>query len=540
MSDRWLRPGVGGWLIAAGALLLLVGLPSVTLVGNAIADGAGPLLALASDRALEAWRNSLIVAAAVTVLAVIGGTGAALLTERVHVRGRGALRIGMLLPLLVPDFVAGLSWQQAYAPRGLVDDAVGLSFPWLFGPVGVIVVLAAGAVPLAYLVIAAGLATRAEPELERAARASGAGRFDVWRSVTIPLAAPSIGAAATLVMVTSMNAFAIPTLLGTPDRFVTMTTRIYRDLAFAADSESFSRVLALSVLLAGSTLLVIGVADRLLPGRGPTRSGVAVTRHATTGRAAALPALLLWAYVALATVLPLIALLLTALTRGIGVAPIPANWTTEHFAEALGPRFLPAISTTLLLAALAATGALALGALVVAAGRRFGGRLLGTAVSGTFAIPGTVLAVAILLAYGGLLRDTLWIILMAYLAKFWAVAHRPISGAVDLMSPEPVRAARASGAGPITVLRTISIPLLRPSLVAAWLLVFLFSLHEVTMSILLYGPRTQTMAVVILNLQQLGDPTVTSALAVLLTALTFVGATPLLVRRGALQRLGWE
>ena len=540
MAERAGGPAVGAWILVAGALLLLVVLPLVTLVANALADGAGPLATLASDTAIEAWRHSVLVAAAVTVLAVVGGVVGALVTERTDVRGRTLLRLGMVLPLLVPDFVAGFSWLQAYAPGGLTDDLAGVSLPWLAGPIGVVAVLAAGAVPLVYLVVASGLATRAEPELEQAARASGGGRLVAWRTVTIPLAAPSIAAAAALVMVTSMNAFAIPTLLGTPDGFVTMTTRIYRDLAFAADSEAFSRVLALSVLLAGSTLVVMGLADWLLPRATATRTGAPSSSAAGFRRGSWLPAAPLWLYLAVTTAAPLVAVLLTAVTRGIGLPPVPANWTLDHFGEALSSQFATAIGNTLLLAVLAATGALLLGALVAGLGRRHGGRTLGTAVSASFAVPGTVLAVAVLLAYGGLLRDTLWLVLIAYLAKFWALAHRPIGGAVDLMPSEPMHAARASGAGVTTATRTIMIPMLWSTLAAAWLLVFLFALHEVTMSVLLYGPGSQTMAVLILNLQQLGDPTVTAALAVMLTLLTLLAALPLLARRRLLRRLKWR
>jgi iron(III) transport system permease protein len=71
--------------------------------------------------------------------------------------------------------------------------------------------------------------------------------------------------------------------------------------------------------------------------------------------------------------------------------------------------------------------------------------------------------------------------------------------------------------------RTITIPLLLPALAGAWLVVFLFGLHEVTMSSLLYGPGSETLAVVILNLRQLGDVPVTAALAVLLTGLVLLG-----------------
>jgi iron(III) transport system permease protein len=149
----------------------------------------------------------------------------------------------------------------------------------------------------------------------------------------------------------------------------------------------------------------------------------------------------------------------------------------------------------------------------------------------TFAVPGSALAVAVLLAWGPWLRDSLLIILVAYLAKFWALAHRSAAGSIDNLDRDLVRAARSSGAGPLLVLQRILGPLLRPALGAAWLLVFLFGLHELTMSSLLYGPGTATLAVVTLNLQQLGDVTVTAALAVMLTLPGLAAAVPLLQRR---------
>jgi iron(III) transport system permease protein len=67
-----------------------------------------------------------------------------------------------------------------------------------------------------------------------------------------------------------------------------------------------------------------------------------------------------------------------------------------------------------------------------------------------------------------------------------------------------------------------------------------FGLHEVTMSSLLYGPGTATLAVVVLNLQQLGDPGATAALALVLTALVGVASLPLLRSGRALGWLGWR
>jgi iron(III) transport system permease protein len=142
--------------------------------------------------------------------------------------------------------------------------------------------------------------------------------------------------------------------------------------------------------------------------------------------------------------------------------------------------------------------------------------------------------VAVLLAYGGALRNSLLIILVAYVAKFWALGHRQLSGSLDRLPQDALRAARASGAGSWTTLRTIAAPMLRPSLVAAWVVVFVFGLHELTMSTLLYGPGTSTLAVHVLNVQQLGDPTVSAALAVILTLLVGAAVIPmLLLGRGA-------
>jgi iron(III) transport system permease protein len=151
----------------------------------------------------------------------------------------------------------------------------------------------------------------------------------------------------------------------------------------------------------------------------------------------------------------------------------------------------------------------------------------------TFAVPGSALAVAVLLAYGARLRDSLLLILVAYLAKFWALGHRPIAGSLENLPLDAVRAARASGAGAATTLRTVVVPMLWPAVAAAWVLVFLFSFHELTMSALLYGPGSETLAVVILNLRQIGDVTVTAAMAVLLTLVVLAAGGLLgLTRRG--------
>ena len=529
---RW--PAVGIW--TAGLLLaLLVLVPLFELFRGAIGEGwASAGEAFRGTGTGTAVVNTLWTGTVATGIAVLLGATAAFVTERLSVPARNWLRLGLLLPLVTPPFVSALSWAQAYGPGGLTDDFGGFVLPGLFGGPGVVIVIAVNVIPLVYLIVAAGLATRVAPDLERAARAAGAGGREVFRLVTLPLLRPALLGAAALAFVVAVNSFGIPAVLGLPAGFGTMTTRIYQDLARSAAPAAFTRVLVLAAALVVVTVTVVAVADRRFGlARTVVRTAGPVGTKMVAGRRAWWPALGLWAYVAFTGLVPLTALVASSLTKAVGLSPVPANWTLANFGEALTGSYGAALGRSVFLAVIAATLVVLLGGLAASLAQRRGGRSIGSAAILTFAVPGSALAVAVLLAYGPWLRDTLLIILVAYLAKFWALGHRSIAGSADAIPPDLYRAARSGGAGPITALRTVIVPLLRPALAVAWAIVFLFAFHELTMSTLLYGPGSETLAVVILNLRQLGDVTVTSAMAVLLTALVLVAFLPVLaMRRG--------
>jgi iron(III) transport system permease protein len=523
----------------AVALVGLIGLPLLRLVGIAFGAGGGAVLATLTDPAVgRAILNTAWTGALVSILAVASGAAIAIATERGNLPGRAWLRAGVLLPLLCPPFVTAFGWTRAYGPRGLADLLTGFQVPGLFGPVGIVLVLAVSSMPLAWLIVGSALASRVEPDMERAARAAGAGPWTTLRTVTLPLLSPAILSALVVTFVFAINAFGVPAILGTPAGFATITTRLYQDLARSSDPASFAEAGVLAATLVVVALAVVGPADAWLTGRVAARTGEgaggSTTGHRAGGLGRQVAALALAGVILLVTIVPLVAVLLTALTRAVGLAPIPANWTLANFGEAIDGRFLDGLVHSFGLAVAAATIVLPLGGLIAVLGRRGpGSGVLRSATTLGFALPGSALAVAVLLAYGGLLRDTLAIILVAYVAKFWALGQRQVGGSLDRLPADLIRAARASGAGPIVALRSIAAPILRPSLVAGWLIVFLFALHELTMSSLLYGPRTATLSVVVLNAQQLGDPTVSAALAVLLVGLIGIVAVPLaLVARG--------
>jgi iron(III) transport system permease protein len=527
--QRWLRdPLPAAVLLVALATALVVVLPLVRMAQTAWTEGSGDFGDVLSRPGLDrAVVNSVLLALAVTLLAVPGGAMLAITLRNPDLPGRGLLRVGVLLPVLVPDFVLAYSWLRSYGQAGFTDDLLGIAWSGLQGPVGVTVVIAVNAVPVAYVVSAVGLAARAEPSLERAARAAGAGSLTVLRTITLPLLRPALATAAVLVFVLTLGSFAIPQVMGSPAGFATITTRIYANLSRSSDPAAFIEAILLALLLVAIAVVVVAPADQVL---GPR---LRVTRAATTDPAASargrrpsdrLVAATIGGYLLLAVGLPLVALMSAALTQAVGLSPAPANWTLDNFRAALTARNGEALGRSLLLALAAASVLVVLGGCVAALERTRFGRGTGTLVMLTFVLPGSTLAVGLLITYGRWLGDTVLIILLAYLAKLWAFAHRPISGALDRLPPDEVFASRVSGASPLVALRTVVLRPLAPALVAAWLVCFLTALHEVTMSSLLYGPGNETLAVVVLNSAELGQVGQTAALSVVLTLLLLVPA----------------
>ncbi len=526
LQPRRAMIAVAGVTVALAALVVV---PLVELVRVALEGGpSGVRDSLRAPGAPLAIVHTLVIAAIVTIVSVTAGTICAIAVERRTGRLRTGLRLLLASPLIIPEFVLGLAWSQAYGPAGVGDQIAHLTIPGLLGPLGIALVLAVHSLPLAYLAMTAGLAARADPDAERAARISGAGRWTVLRTVTLPLLRLPLLAAGVLVFVSAVGSFAVPQVLGTPAGFATMSTLVYQDLALSAAPEAFRDLTVVALAMALIVLVVVGAADRWLgtwnatvnrPTSGPI--GVATPRSGgsvLTGVVAA--------YVAVAVGVPIIALVLTALARAPGLPPTPAHWTWANFTSAFAGPTATAIAHTVLLAVAAALLVPAMGALVAVASLDRWRATLATTVTLAFAVPGSALAVGVLIGYGRWLTGSVVIILLAYLAKFWVLGHRPVQAALDRLPPDLVRAARTSGARPITAVRTVVLPPLRVALVTAAALAFLLATHELTMSTILYGPGSETFAVVILNQQDLGDIGATAALAVVLTipAVVFAAA----------------
>jgi iron(III) transport system permease protein len=243
----------------------------------------------------------------------------------------------------------------------------------------------------------------------------------------------------------------------------------------------------------------------------------------------------------------LAAITLASITKILGLPPALGNLTLDHFSEALfsSPTTLRAIRNSLLLAVLAGLIITILGAVIGYLAERAkvkGGRAADALATFPFALPGTVIAAAVLLAYirpiGPLtLFNTLWIIWLAYLMRYLAFGVRATTGPLSLMDRSLEEASRICGASSRTTFRRIVLPMLLPALFGGFFLVLIPTLRELTISVLLWSPGNETIGVVVFNLQEAGETQAAAAVAVLM--LMLVGVINVAMRRLSGGRVGY-
>jgi iron(III) transport system permease protein len=535
--SRWL--GLGAWLVpvvffAIGPILLLL------LWGVRALDG-GALASLAGEGG--ALGNTLLIASGAAALAFGLGTPLALLLFRTDLPLRGAFGVLFTLPSAIPAFIWGMGWLSLASPRaGYLNRLLGEGTLDIYGRAGIAFVEGLSGLPLVLLAGAAAL-RRVDPALEEAARVCGASPLRALLAITLPLTLPSLLSGAVMVFLMAASAFGVPYLLGVsaspPTRV--LTTRIY-ELVLLGGGQGLARaaVLATALLLL-TPLALLGTWALGRSGRVRLSAGKGVSpRLFPLGRARLPAALGVGALGALLVLLPLGAILLTSLQRSFGAELAWEGLTLTHWSGVLlEPRTLRATARSLLLAA--GAGLLVCGLGLAGAVLRRDFRRLGAGVEALavwpYAVPGTVLALALLVAFSRDLRfilldrvalvlalaHTPWLLLIAYVAKYLALGTRNSAEALAQIDPSLAEAARVSGAGPLRAFVDAPLPLLRPALAVAFLLAFLACATELTMSVLLVPAGSEVLGTLLFELQSYADPAAAAVLACAFVVLVLLG-----------------
>ena len=547
-ASRWV--GLGAWLVPV--LFFAIGPVAVLLLRSAGAMSSVALSSLAAETG--ALGSTLVISLGAAAFALAAGAPLSILLFRTDLPLRGAFTALFTLPTAIPPFIWGMGWLLLASPRaGYLNRLLGEGTLDIHGAAGIAFVMGLSGLPLVLLAGAAAL-RRVDPALEEAARVCGASPVRALLATTVPLAMPSLLSGAVMVFLMTASAFGVPYILGvsaSPPARV-LTTRIY-ELILLGGEENLARAVVLAAILLLFTPLALWANWALgRSGRVRLSAGKGVSpRPFPLGRARRGATVAVGAMGALLVLLPLGAVVLTSVQRSFGAELAWESLTLVHWSGVLfEPRTLRAAGRSLLLAA--GAGVLVCGfglasAVLRRQFRRFGAGVEALAVW-PYAVPGTVLAIALLIAFSRELRFVLldrvafvlalahtpWLLLIAYAAKYLALGTQNSSEALAQIDPSLVEAARVSGAGPLRAFIDAPLPLLRPALVAAFVLAFLACATEITMSVLLVPAGSEVLGTLLFELQSYADPSAAAVLACAFVALVLLGQGLLaLVRRRA-------
>ena len=534
-ADPVLGVRVAVWVFVAAAIIA----PLATVV--ALGANGRHIGQLLDDDIAGAAINSVVSAGCSALFAVVLATAMALFLDRTDLPGRGSLRLILLSPLLIPPFVGAIAWTGLLGPSGMVNrfwtDHVGDPLWNIYGGDGVVFLLTVHSYPMAYLIISTAL-RRIPGDLEQVARIGGASPWQAMRTVTIPLLRPALLAAFTLTAVGNLADFGIPALVGLPERYTTLSTMVYRYIQSGTVDRPLEVVSTIGVALLALAVLAV-VTDRGLSRRHRQLDGaVTARRQIRLGRARVPAGVAAWVVGLGLTVLPVLALATQALLPAPGVPLTWDNLTLDSMVAAVtAPGTSVGVKNSLILAVgagvVCAVAGLAIGVLTTRTRSRDNAGLDLTVMLPQ-AVPGLVIAVGwlILGRYTGLF-DTRWVILCAYVTAFLAVVVQAVRAPLSTTSESLEEVARTSGASRLRALRDVPWAMTVPAAVTGGVLVAVTAVRELTMSVLLVAPGTQTLGVSIFNLQQAGDYNAASALSLLVALVGIAGLGAVTASRAA-------
>src|SRR2546422_3438292 len=551
-------PALRGDVVLVGAAVLvlayLTAVPLAMLLLGSVSTSGSPLdfrfttrwleRVLTDEASLELLGNSIAYAGGSAVLAFAVGTGIAWTVERSDVPRRSLWYGLALVPLIVPGIIHTIAWLFLLSPEiGWINAPLKAWFGFSISAYtlpGMIWIEGLHSAPLAFVLMGAAFRTM-DPSLEEAAAASRADPWKTLRRVTLPLLLPTAASVVLILFVRTLESFEVPAIIGLPGRVFVYTSRIYLSLKQYPPNYGLMAAYA-------SVLLAISVLGLLLHRR--------VTRHAErfatiTGKAyrprrvelgrfryVALGGLGL--YAALAIALPFVVLLYSSFVQVYNVPSLDSlrQLTLANYSFVLEDDVTrQAITNSLFLAVVSATLVVGLTAVIawISVRTRTPGRgLLDFLAFVPIAIPGIVLGVSLVWLYSTIqigIYGTIWILIIAYVTRYLPYGIRSMSGGLAQIHKELEEASTAAGARWWPTFRRVTIPLLRPALLAAWIYVFIVSLRELSAGILLYSTQSVVLAIRIFDMRESGQYTAIAALSVMMIVV-------LVIMVALLQRVG--
>jgi iron(III) transport system permease protein len=530
------------WIVLAAVLIFLVVNPLFRLVQLSLQDAdtgeftlLNYLTAYSRPRYIMATWNSLQLGFWVTVLCLIFAVPIAWAVSRTDMPCKGLIRLMILGAFVTPPYLGSIAWILLAGPNSgwlnrvwmaLTGAQEGLFNIYSFA--GLAFNIAIYSFPYLFIFTSAALDV-VSSEMEDAANILGAGTLRTTLRITLPLVLPAIMAGAIVTFLESIALFGTPALIAIPARFNVVTTQL---LQFFGEPIRAEVAAAYAVPLLLITVVLFGFQRWLIRRRG----FVALTGKGGERRLIALGP---WRWVmlgyallllSLSVLLPYTVLAQAALSKAWGRGFSLDNLTLGNFRYLLFEHDTAAQSVinSFTFAAAAACIAIVL-ALSIAyiVSRRLlpWAGVLSFVAMAPFVVPGIVLAIAFYAAYAPpplALYGTATILILAFATRFLPIGYANADAALRSINPEMEDAVRILGGGRLTAIRHVLAPLMQRSLIGAWLLVFIPATRELSTAMFLYGPKTRTMSVMLMDMSEEGNFENLAALGFLLLASTLI------------------
>ena len=539
-------------LVLASALILI---PVVYLLYGSLRSAApgapGGQFTLANlarvfttTELLRPFVNSITIGVATGVVSVAVGAVLAWLVTRTDMARPKVWENLMLIPLYLSPMMFTLAWIALAAPNVGFFNALWRYFGGQGSPVniysfsGIVWVLASNYIPYAFVFLL-GPMRAIDTTLEEAALVLGSSRWMTQRRIILPLLLPAIFAC--MVMITTLAAenFAVPALLGRRINLMTLPSEMYFWLSYEPSNPNLAAAAGIPLLML--TLLGISVYRWMvrLSVRYVTVGGKSYNpRKFQLGRWKWLATAVFGLYFGLTVFLPFASLVFGSLLRFLTPRITWSLFTLDNYALIFREQsFLAAIRNSLFLGVAGATLATLLGAVssyAVQRTRHPARGALDYVTTTSVAMPGIVLGIGMLWAYVRLpwIYATVWVLLIAYVARFLAHSVRVSSSSLLQVSAELDEAAQVFGAGLLRRWKDIIFPLIRNGLFSSWILIFIFVINEISTTIVLYSPRSTTLSVLIWQALDMYGATRAFAYAVIQAVLVLVAVALLYLAYG--------
>ncbi|GHV41884.1 iron ABC transporter permease [Spirochaetia bacterium] len=482
----------------------------------------------------DALINTLVSASLSMVFGVIIAFPLAWLVGRTNLYGKKFFRTLFVMTYMVPPYVGAMAWLRLLNPsvgnlNVFLKTIFGLSkMPFnIYSVGGLVWVLTTFYYPYAFITISRAM-EKMDPALEEASRISGASPLKTLLSITMPMMAPSIVAAALLVFVSAASCYGIPSIIGAPGQVHTVTTRII-DFVYIGSQDGLTDATTMAVFLMIVANIVLYVSTFVV-GRKQyiTVSGKSTRPNIVDlGRFRVLITVLVSAFAFVIVILPFLTVAATSITVNMGNPLRPDNITFRYWERIFTRKaILQSGWNSLVMGGIAATAGMVISCVMAyllvrtnVKGKRIPDFLI-TVGSGT---PSVVIALALIMTMSGRfginIYNTLTIMIIAYMIKYMLMGMRTVVSAMSQIHPSLEEASQISGAKWLRVFKDITIPLIAPSVVAGWFMIFMPSFYELTMSTLLYSTNTKTLGYELFTYQTYHSQQTASALA---TAILFL------------------